>query len=71
MLNKHHFAGTSIDGKFIKVSFYAIWCDVMTQLQLAYCRVMVRFLEHGSEANSFIISNCSEELYYLATVLQS
>jgi len=41
------------------VGVYAIWCEVTTQLQLAYCRVMVSFLEHDSEAYGFI-SNCSK-----------
>jgi len=55
----YHFAGTGIDGKFITVDVYAIRCEVTTQLQLAYCRVMVSFLERGSEAYSFI-SNYSK-----------
>jgi hypothetical protein len=43
---------------------------VTTQLQLAYFRVMVSFLEHGSEAYGFIISGCSEALYCCATVIE-
>jgi hypothetical protein len=73
MLNKqmYHFRVTRIDQKFITGDVYAIVCEVTTQLQLAYFRVMVSFLEHGSEAYGFITSSCSEALYYCATVLQS
>jgi hypothetical protein len=61
----YHFGGTGIDGKIITVDVYAIECGVRAQLQLAYCRVMVSFLEHGSEAYGFI-SNCSKALYCCA-----
>jgi len=53
------------------VDVYALRCEVTTHLQLAYLRVVVSFLEHGSEAYSFIISNCSKALYCCPTVLQS
>jgi len=52
------------------VDVYAIPCEVTTQLQLAYFRVMVSFLEHGSEAYGFITSNCSKSLYCCATVIE-
>jgi hypothetical protein len=70
MLNKHITAGTGIDGKFITVDVYAIVCAVKTQLQLACFRVMVSFLEHGSEAYGFITSSCSEALYHCPTLIQ-
>jgi hypothetical protein len=68
VLNKHHSGGTGIDGKIITVDVYTIQCGVRAQLHLAYFRVMVSFLEYGSEAYGFI-SNCSEALYCCPTVL--
>ena len=63
----YHFAGLAgIDGKFITVDVYAIPCEVMTQSQLTYFRVMVSFLEHCSEAYGFVTSNCSDSITLLS-----
>jgi len=65
----YHFGGIGIHGKFITVDVYTILCEVMTQLQLAYLRVMVSFLKRGIKAYGFITTNCSKALYCCPTVL--
>jgi len=66
----YHFGGIGVVGKFITADVYDMWCEVTTQLQLAYFRVMVSFLEHGSEAYGFITSNCSKHYTVVQQLLR-